>query len=227
MVPFPFYGEDWINGIGGPHVHQVLFRGSLLTFSGNLKQWPSKPKPYDTSLVQALAKWLEPFPVIQVRGGLHGQSPSKTLPISFHFFFQSWYRSGGQQFVPLQSGVRHQRVELPSLFCVASVGRSIVTFFPPTAGSFGVSAQIGSGGVRGGPEVRFHEGSTIGFHQGSTRVPPGFHQGSTRVPPGFHQGSTRVPRGFHEGSTRVPRGFHEGSTRVPQGSGRATGWCEH
>ena len=42
--------------------------------------------------------------------------------------------------------------------------------FPPTAGSFGVSAQIGSGVVRGGPEVRFHEGST--------RVPPGFHQGT-------------------------------------------------
>ena len=42
----------------------------------------------------------------------------------------------------------------------------------PTAESVGVSAQIGSGVVRGGPEVR--------FHQGSTRVPPGFHQGSTR-----------------------------------------------
>ena len=33
---------------------------------------------------------------------------------------------------------------------------------PPTAGSFGVSAQIGSGVVRGVPEVRFQ------------RVPPGF-----------------------------------------------------
>ena len=39
-----------------------------------------------------------------------------------------------------------------------------------------VSAQIGSGVVQGGPEVRFHEGS----------VPPGFEEGSTRVPPGFH-----------------------------------------
>ena len=72
----------------------------------------------------------------------------------------------------------------------------IVTFntysvlFSPTAESFGVSAQIGSGVVRGDPELR--------FHQGSTRVPPGFHQGSTRVPPGFHQGSTRVPPGFHQ-----------------------------
>ena len=46
----------------------------------------------------------------------------------------------------------------------------------PTAESFGVSAQMGSGVVRGGAEVRFH-GSF-------TRVPPGFHQGSTRVPPG-------------------------------------------
>ena len=38
----------------------------------------------------------------------------------------------------------------------------------PTAKSFGVSAQIGSGVVRGGPEVRFHEGST--------RVERGFHE---------------------------------------------------
>ena len=45
--------------------------------------------------------------------------------------------------------------------------------FSPTAESFRVSAQIGSGVVRGGPEVRF-------FHEGSTRVPPGFHEDSTR-----------------------------------------------
>ena len=38
--------------------------------------------------------------------------------------------------------------------------------FSPTAESFGVSAQIGSGVVRCGPEVRLHEGST--------RVPRGF-----------------------------------------------------
>ena len=55
----------------------------------------------------------------------------------------------------------------------------VFCFFSPTAGSFGVSAQIGSGVVRGGPEVRFHEGSTS--------VPPVFHQGSTRVPQGFHE----------------------------------------
>ena len=41
----------------------------------------------------------------------------------------------------------------------------------PKAESFGVSAQTGSGVVRGGPEGRFHEGST--------RVPRGFHD-STR-----------------------------------------------
>ena len=29
--------------------------------------------------------------------------------------------------------------------------------FPPTAESFGVSAQVGSGVVQGSPEVRFHE----------------------------------------------------------------------
>ena len=43
--------------------------------------------------------------------------------------------------------------------------------FPPTAGSFGVSAQIGSGVVRGGPEVR--------FHQGSARVPRGLRGGAS------------------------------------------------
>ena len=53
-------------------------------------------------------------------------------------------------------------------------------FFPPTAESFGVSAQIGSGVVRGGPEARFH------------RVPPRFHQGSTRAPSGFCEGSARA-----------------------------------
>ena len=53
--------------------------------------------------------------------------------------------------------------------------------FSPTAESFGVSAQIGSGVVRGGPEVR--------FHQGSTRVPPGFHE--------FH----KVLRGLRGGAS--------------------------
>ena len=44
--------------------------------------------------------------------------------------------------------------------------------------------------VRGGPEVRFHEGST--------GVPPGFHRGSTRVPPGFHQVLPRLRGGAHK-----------------------------
>ena len=81
--------------------------------------------------------------------------------------------------------------------------------FSPTAESFGVSAQIGSGVVRGGPEVRFHD------------VPPGFHQGSRRVPPGFHHGSTRVPPGFHQGSTRFCEGC--GVVRALKRSPRAVG----
>ena len=124
---------------------------------------------------------------------------------------------------------------------------SVFFFFPPTAESFGVSAQIGSGVVRGDPELRFYQGST----RGSTRVPPGFHQGfhqgstrfhqdstkgstrvppgSTRIPPGFHQGSTRVPPGFHQvlqgrgGLGWFEVRFHEGSTRVPPISSRAAG----
>ena len=54
----------------------------------------------------------------------------------------------------------------------------------PTAESFGVSAQIGSG-------------SGAGFHQGSARVPPGFYQGFTRVPLGFHE----VLRGLWGGAS--------------------------
>ena len=101
--------------------------------------------------------------------------------------------------------------------------------------------------VRGGFEVRFHQGSTRvpqEFHQGSTRVPPGFHQGSAKFPPGFHEvlqgwispelfffiaerwvlaqiGSGVVRGGFevrfHQGCTRVPQEFHQGSARVPPG----------
>ena len=54
------------------------------------------------------------------------------------------------------------RVRACLLLCMGSLCRM---FFLPTAESFGVSAQIGSGVVRGGPEVK---------------VPPGFHQCSTR-----------------------------------------------
>ena len=102
---------------------------------------------------------------------------------------------------------------LPLNICfVFLVGKrdEILYCFFPTAESFGVSAQIGSGVVRGGPEVSStrvpRARVSRGFHQGSTRVV----QGSTRVPPGFHQGSTRVPPGFHRGSTRVPRGLCKG-----------------
>ena len=70
------------------------------------------------------------------------------------------------------------------------VARLDSAHFSPTVESCGVSAQIGSGVVRGGAEVRFHQ------------VPPGFHQSSTRVLPGFRQGSTSVPRS----STRAVRG---------------------
>ena len=57
-----------------------------------------------------------------------------------------------------------------------NMGARVLCFFfspfSPTAESFGVLAQICSGVVRGGPEVR--------SHKGSTRVPPGFHEGSSR-----------------------------------------------
>ena len=126
------------------------------------------------------------------------------------------------------------RSGVPPVFLFSFFFQKIYISLSPTAESFGVSAQIGSGVVRGDPELRFHQGSTRvppGFHQGSTR---GFHQGSTRVPPDFHQvlqgrgGLGWFEVRFHEGSTRVPpissraaglrkvsRGFRQGSTRVP------------
>ena len=94
-------------------------------------------------------------------------------------------------------------LEGPLFFAfVVFLGFHVFYSFSPTAESFGVSAKIGSGVVRGGPEVR-------GFHEGSTRVPPGFHQGSTRVPPGFH----KVLRGLRGGastkkSTACCWGYH-------------------
>ena len=97
------------------------------------------------------------------------------------------------------------------------------------AESFGVSAQIGSGVVRGGPQLRFHEGST--------RVPPEFHQvlrvvrgglGSTRALRG-----QRVVRGWFEVKFQVLQGgpgwfevrFHQASTRFHQGSTRFCKGC--
>ena len=82
-----------------------------------------------------------------------------------------------------------------------------------TAESFGVSAQIGCGVVRGGAEVRFHEGST--------RVPPGFHQGPTRVPPGFDE----VLRGLRGGastkkSTACCWAYHLSLFFLAKGEGR-------
>ena len=98
-------------------------------------------------------------------------------------------------------------------------------FFSPTAESFGVSAQIGSGVVGGGPEVR--------FQQGSTRVPRGFHEvlrglrGSAstkehrmllgispelillcrtwRLSPGWTPGSKRPPRPWCELLSKICR----------------------
>ena len=87
------------------------------------------------------------------------------------------------------------------LFLEASFS-SPPALFTPAAESFGVSAQIGSGVVRGGAEARLQEGST-------------------RVPPGFHEGSTRVPRGFHEGSTRFCEGC--GVVRAPKKAPHAAG----
>ena len=89
------------------------------------------------------------------------------------------------------------------------------TNYSPTAESFGVSAQIGSGVVRGVPEVR---------------IPRGFHQ--SKVPPGSARAAGWFEVRFREGSLRGLRGgpgwfevrFHEGSTRVPPGSTRAAGW---
>ena len=74
----------------------------------------------------------------------------------------SWANSSLHQGAPPRAAKRGDRIE---------------SVFSPTAESFGVSAQ-GSGVVRGGPEVRFHEGSTrSGWceHKKSTACCWGYH----------------------------------------------------
>ena len=131
-------------------------------------------------------------------------------------------RAGGQQ--PEEAALAaavgpRDRVDLPRL---RKEGQGV---FSPTAETFGVSAQIGSGVVRGGPEVR--------FHKGSTRVPPGFHQVR-----GFHQGSANFFKscGVVRGGLRKVPGCgvvwgglrnEPGSTRVPPAVTRGgPGWFE-
>ena len=160
------------------------------------------------AVVVWVPKWKQrPVPGVAVGGGARAgdvllpRCPRRTVG----------ERSQGGPFY--QSGCQNKD---PSLFAwwfqvskFQAVWKACFSFPPQTA-----EAQIGSGVVRGGPEVRHPRGSTR-FHQGSTRVPPGFHQGFHQVPPGFHQG-------FHQGSTRVPPGFspgfHQGSARVPPGA---------
>ena len=74
---------------------------------------------------------------------------------------------------------------------VCAVGQleGLVSLFFSPAESFGVSAQIGSGVVRGSPEVR--------LYKGSTRVPPRFHESSTRLCEGCGEKSTACCWGYH------------------------------
>ena len=81
------------------------------------------------------------------KGGTHhfGEFPKKKHPYNLGCLDQGYRVFGCPLLRP--KGLQH---------------RTGVTFFlfSPTAESFGVSAQIGSGVVWGGPEVRFHDGST-------------------------------------------------------------------
>ena len=63
-----------------------------------------------------------------------------------------WTKKNGCGFV-------HVGVSVVSSLCYFCF-TFFVFFSPPTAESFGVSAQIGSGVVRGAPGVWFHQGST-------------------------------------------------------------------
>ena len=74
--------------------------------------------------------------------------------------------------------------------------RTLAFVLFPNSCKLGVSAQIGSGVVRGGLEVRFHEGAT--------RVPPGFHHGSTRIP----RGSVRAAGWCVKRAPYAVRGYH-------------------
>ena len=75
-------------------------------------------------------------------------------------------RNSTQLVVPKKNHKKTRSSEFPNgAFWFLAKTCSSMTLFSPTAESFGVSAQIGSGVVR---------------------VPRGFHQGSTRVPRAFH-----------------------------------------
>ena len=123
----------------------------------------------------------------QPQGGREGHQPRGSLADLVHGE-QPERTSGRQLFsgtppnAQLQKGnprvllrVTGQRCSLSKRGCYELSSRHVdACVFSPTAESFGDSAQIGSRVVRGGPEVRFHEGSTRpGFHEGSTRVPRG------------------------------------------------------
>ena len=82
-----------------------------------------------------------------------------------------WLIANEHQLHAWAKGCQNKNKSKHSIFLIlvfAQHSFSGCRFFPPTAESFGVSAQIGSWMVRGSPEVRFHEGFT--------RVPPGFHE---------------------------------------------------
>ena len=99
-------------------------------------------------------------------------SPSFSHPISAH-----WSRSRPPETSAAEEA-RSTKSKPTSIWKTAASASTWRTkqpsthCFSPAAESFGVSAQKGSGVVRGGPDIRFHEGST--------RVSRGFHQSSTR-----------------------------------------------
>ena len=120
---------------------------------------------------------------------------------------------------------------------------SSVRFFSPTAESFGVSAQIGSGVVRGGPEARFHQGSTKGMLLGisperiflpqrgeetSRQIGFGFDaRGHAAEPHGAaaHRGPGARAGGGGRGPARTPAEYtNAGASKVSQGIKRSC--CE-
>ena len=108
--------------------------------------------------------------------------------------------------------------KLPALWggCLLDLGNRVcftmIIFFSPAAVSFGVSAQIGSGVVRGGPEAR--------FHAGSTRVPPGFH-GALKKSNAYKKASS-FPKSNKQ--TKTPRPMEGGGVSRICGMGSVFFW---
>ena len=161
-------------------------------------------------------------------GGIWGGSPASRQVRGEQQFLQTrahergpWGRNVRRVVHPrVRSGLDSCGRKQMEIVCAPPRGRTkdamlFLCSFSPTAESFGVSAHISSGVVQGGPEVRFHEGST--------RVLPGFHQGFMRVSIGSARAAGRCE---HQKGRRMLLGTSPELIFFSAGSSQILCWSE-